>query len=223
MFQIQGRMEETNDNDDPSVLDRSKLNFKYIDRLAGLMLEAQKRRGKKDMVFIASLYSPPPWLKDNGKTKGGGFDTSSDKNFFEAAEFLYAGLERLQTEHGIDTGYLCIANEPDFDHKQPGCKWSKEDYARHMSLTVDHLRKLVKKTAGMKMPKIIAGNTLSVRGANRYMKAILKSPYRSAKKNVDIVGAHLYDSSVKGERLSRIDELEGAVLDDRMDRAAKDG
>ena len=197
MFQIQGRLEETNDNDDPFVLDRSKLDYKNVDSVAKLMLEAQKRRGKENMVFIASLYSPPPWLKDNKKTKGGGFDSSSDKNFLEAAEFVYAGLDRLRTEHGIDTKYLCIANEPDFDHKQPGCKWSTKDYAKHMSLTVDHLRKLIKKTDGMTMPKIIAGNTLSVRGLNRYMEAILKSPYRSARKNVDIVGAHLYDSSVK--------------------------
>ena len=197
MFQIQGRMEETNDNDDPFVLDRSKLDYKNVDRVAKLMLEAQKRRGKENMVFIASLYSPPPWLKDNKKTKGGAFDTSSDNNFREAGEFLYAGLDRLRTKHDIDVEYLCIANEPDFDHKQPGCQWSKEDYARHMALTVDHLRTLIKKTDGMTMPKIVAGNTLSVRGANRYMKAILKSPYRDAKKNVDIVGAHLYDSSVK--------------------------
>ena len=196
MYQIQGKLEETNDNDDPFVLDRSKLDYKSIDRLAKLMLEAQKRRGKEKMVFIASLYSPPPWLKDNRKTKGGGFDTSKDVNFLEAAEFIYAGLDRLRTEHGIDTKCLCIANEPDFDHKQPGCKWSPQDYAKHMAITVDHLRTLVKRTEGMTMPKIIAGNTLSVRGANRYMKAILESPYRDARKNVDTVGAHLYDSSV---------------------------
>ena len=197
MYQIQGEMEKENDNDDPSDLDRSKLDFKKIDRVAKVMLAAQKRRGKENMVFIATLYSPPAWLKDNGKIKGGGFDGSSDKNFLEAAEFIYAGLDRMKAQHGITTEYLCIANEPDFDHKQPGCKWSKEDYAKHMALTVDHLRELIKKTEGMTMPKIIAGNTLSVRGLNRYMGAILKSPYPSARKNVDIVGAHLYDSSTK--------------------------
>ena len=204
MFQIQGKMEAKNDNDDPNVLDRSKLDYKNVDRVAKLMLEAQKRRGKENMVFIASLYSPPTWLKDNRKTKGGAFDTSSDTNFLEAAEFLYAGLDRLQTKHGITTKYLCIANEPDFDHSQPGCKWSPKDYAKHMALTVDHLRKLVKRSSGMTMPEIIAGNTLSVRGANRYMKAILESSYRSAKKNVSIVGAHLYDSSVQAKDFRKV-------------------
>jgi|GEM_PF-3795719 len=68
MFQTRNDIEKNNDNDDPFKLDRSKLNYKIVDKTARLLLEAKKRRGD-DMVFVATLYSPPAWLKDNGKIK----------------------------------------------------------------------------------------------------------------------------------------------------------
>ena len=194
MFQLRYGVEEVNDNDDPSVLDRDKLNYKIIDRQARLMKEAKKRRGEK-MTFIATLYTPPAWLKDNGKVKGGGVDTSKDSNFLEMAEFIYAWLDRLKTKHGIDVEYLTLANEPDWNHKQPGAKWSSRDLAKATDLSVNHLRKLIDKTDGMVMPKIIAANTLSVRSARRYAEAIVAN--RGARKNLDVIGFHLYDSGTK--------------------------
>ena len=203
MFQTRNDIEKNNDNDDPFKLDRSKLNYKIVDKTARLLLEAKKRRGD-DMVFIATLYSPPAWLKDNGKIKGGAFKVDDDKNYLEMAEFVYAYLDRLKTEHGIDVAYLTWANEPDWDHKQPGTKWRSSDLAKATALSGDHLRKLVKKTPGMVMPKIIAANTLSVRSANRYIKAIAESRYASAKKNTDVIGFHLYDVNVKPEHYTRL-------------------
>ena len=204
MYQTRNDMEKENDNDNPFELDRSKLDYSYADKIAKLMVEAQKRRGAENMIFIATLYSSPTWLKDNGKIKGGGFDTSSDVNYLEMAEFMYAFLDRLKTEHGIDTSYITLANEPDWDHKQPGTKWKPADLAKATALSVDHLRKLVKKTPGMIMPKVIAANTLSVRQANRYIKAIVESPYKSARKNTDVIGFHLYDAKVKAKDYAKL-------------------
>ena len=109
------------------------------------------------------------------------------------------------TEHGIDTHYLTLANEPDFNHKQPGAKWSPLQLALATDVTVNHLRELVKKTPGMVMPKIIAANTLSVRAAGRYMEAIAEN--RGAKKNTDVVGYHLYDSSVNQRHYEKLQKF----------------
>ncbi len=86
-------------------------------------------------TILASCWSPPAWMKTNGKVVKGKLRPDRYRAF---AEYLAAYVLGYQKHFGIKIDYLSPANEPDLNHNNTysGCEWTPEE----MHLFVrDHL------------------------------------------------------------------------------------
>src|SRR5580704_17620900 len=73
--------EPENNNNDPYTPAFDEKNFEYCKHTIQIAKAAFKRR--PDIQFLATLYTPPPWMKTNNDASGGG----------EARATLKAGME----------------------------------------------------------------------------------------------------------------------------------
>lgn len=109
--------EPRNDNDDWKSLVLHEFTFSGLDRPFLIIREALRRN--PDLKIYATLYSPPPWLKDNGSTSGEGSLREGIQYRQELAEYVFAYLKHAHSE-GIPIHYLGLFNEPDWPHTQDG-------------------------------------------------------------------------------------------------------
>jgi len=76
------------------------------------------------LVFFASPWSPPAWMKTNGNLCGGRIDP---KHFRSLARYLVKFIEAYEAE-GIKIHAITPQNEPDFfPNTYPTCGWSPEE------------------------------------------------------------------------------------------------
>lgn len=195
--------EPQNDNDDPFKPAFEKKNFDYCKHTLQIAKAALKRR--PDIQLYATLYTPPPWMKTNNNASGGGEARATLKKGLELelGEYVWAFLAHMQ-ENGAPIQYLSIANEPDWPHTQPGYFLSAERYAALLKTVGEYLDKMAKKYPDVPRPKLVGPNTLSAPGAAQdYVPNILKS----ARKYLDVIGAHDYDP--RGNRWGLLRRLAG--------------
>ena len=107
-------------------------------------------------------------------------------------------------KNGVPVQYLCIANEPDWPHTQPGYFLSAEQHAALFKAVGEYLDKMAKKYPDVPRPKLVGPNTLSAPAAAKdYVPRVLKS----AGKYLDVIGAHDYDP--RGDRWGALRKLAG--------------
>ena len=86
-----------------------------------------------DLRFFASPWSPPAWMKTNGRIGGGELKSQHYPHF---AEYLARFVEAYRTE-GIEIQALTVQNEPEFaPEAYPTCRWSA---AQQRDFIRDHL------------------------------------------------------------------------------------
>jgi O-glycosyl hydrolase len=195
--------EPQNDNDDPYRPDFSAKAFGSTAPTIELCKAAKARR--RDMQLYATLYTPPSWMKTNGKPSGGGKEkaTLKDGLELELAEFMWAYLQHMRRA-GHPIHYLSICNEPDWPHSQPSYFLTPERHAELFAIVADYLEKMHRRFPFVPKPKLVAPNVLSaVNAAKRYLPATLQT----AGRHVDIVAAHDYDR--RGQRWKTLRELAG--------------
>jgi glucosylceramidase len=73
------------------------------------------------MKFHASPWSPPGWMKTNGRQTNGGELLSDDRTLQTHANYLVKFLQAYQS-HQIFINRLCPQNEPLVAGNYPGCK-----------------------------------------------------------------------------------------------------
>lgn len=124
-----------NDNSDPNVLDLSK--FKHDNEIVAKALYA---KSKGINVFIASVWSPPGWMKDmssrtpvtlewwspcnnaaNSTWCGGFLKTTM---YEEYAEWLVGCLKSWKSETGMDLTAVSLQNEPEFPEPYGSCVYT---------------------------------------------------------------------------------------------------
>lgn len=66
---------------------------------------------KPDMIFVASPWTAPLWLKDNKSDLGGSTLTDSNQTYDTYAQYLVRFLEAFKAK-GIKVVYLTLQNEP---------------------------------------------------------------------------------------------------------------
>lgn len=128
-----------NDNNDPNNLDLSK--FKHDEDIVSKALYA-KSKGVK--VFIASVWSPPVWMKDmsartpvtlewwspcnNPDNVGwcGGFLKTS--MYEEYAEWLVGCIKTWKIETGMDLTAVSLQNEPQFAEPYGSCVYTEREF-----------------------------------------------------------------------------------------------
>jgi glucuronoarabinoxylan endo-1,4-beta-xylanase len=193
--------EPQNDNADPYTPAFEEKNFEYCKHTIQIAKAALKRR--PDIQLLATLYTPPPWMKTNNDASGGGESRATIKAGMELelAEYVWAFCAHMQ-KNGVPIQYLCIANEPDWPHTQPGYFLTPEKHAALFKTVGDYLDKMAKKYPEVPRPKLVGPNTLSAPGAAKdYVPHLLKN----ATKYLDVIGTHDYDP--RGDRWGALRKL----------------
>ena len=195
--------EPQNDNNDPYLPAFGEKNFEYCQHTLQIAKAALKRQ--PEIQFLATLYTPPAWMKTNNDVSGGGEARATIKNGLELelAEYAWAFLAHMQ-KNGVPIQYLSIANEPDWPHTQPGYFLSAEKNAALFKLVGDYLDKMAKKFPEVPRPKLVGPNTLSAPGA---AKDYVPQLQKRAAKHLDVIGSHDYDP--RGDRWGALRKLAG--------------
>jgi glucosylceramidase len=179
--------EPANDNADPYKPAFDDKNFEYCQHTLAICKAALKRR--PEIELIATILTPPSWMKTNNDPSGGGEAKATLKDGLELeyAEYLWAFLEYMQ-RGGAPVQYLVIANEPDWPHTQPGCYFSGPKYAALLKNVAEYLDRMAQRYPDVPRPKLVGPNTLSAPGAAKdYLPLLAKG------KLLDVIGAHDYD------------------------------
>lgn len=77
-----------------------------------------------DLKVFGSPWSPPAWMKENGKMAGVDYEHSklrSDKKVYQAYAKYFAKYIQAYQENGIDISRICVQNETDISTTYPNC------------------------------------------------------------------------------------------------------
>jgi len=104
------------------------------------------RERRPDIELLATLGTPPPWMKTNNSEGGGGKEkaTLKPKLEIEFAEYLWAFLAHM-ARNGAPVKYLAMSNECDWPHDQPGCFFTPDAHAKLFENFGDYLDKMAVK------------------------------------------------------------------------------
>jgi glucuronoarabinoxylan endo-1,4-beta-xylanase len=113
---IPGQLELHNDDADPNHFRWEGVDLTTLDTRMRMCQEFQ-RRGVK--TFIASLWSPPPWMKTNRNLEHGGHLRPDMRD--EYAEFLALFIAAARERYGIEIHALSLQNELLFIEPYDSC------------------------------------------------------------------------------------------------------
>ena len=191
------RFEEVNDNSNPDAADISNFNVSTLQYLPELK---QLYAKNKDLKIIASVWSPPAWMKNNlsltvpGSTPNAISASTEDDNtlrldcYDEYAEYVTTYIKTIKKETGIELHALSIQNEPDVNKSYSSCRYTPEQYK---TLLIIVKKRLIKEKINTKLigPETIAENTLS----EKYRDNILEDS--AARQYLSYLGLHSYSSN----------------------------
>jgi glucuronoarabinoxylan endo-1,4-beta-xylanase len=133
--------------------------------------------------FMASVWTPPAWMKSNGQETNGGYLLPSMYQAF--ANYLAAYVKGYQQYHNITISYISIQNEPEMSTPYQSCLY-----------TAAQMRDVVKVVgatfaAQNITTQILIPETACVSNAPGYISTIMSDP--NASKYVDVFASHIYD------------------------------
>jgi glucuronoarabinoxylan endo-1,4-beta-xylanase len=133
--------------------------------------------------FMASVWTPPAWMKSNGQETNGGYLNRSMYQAF--ANYLAAYVKGYQQYHNITISYISIQNEPEENTTYQSCLYN----ATQMRDVV----KVVGATFAAEniTTKIVIPETAVLSDAPDYISTIMADP--NASKYVDVFASHIYD------------------------------
>ncbi len=199
--------EINNDNNDPFVTDLAKFNLdiKISGHHEPLKARLQYWRDLKAAgvkTFIASVWSPPPWMKYNNQL-GNGTDNQNSAPpynssptlttnqlktdlYEEFAEMCVAYIKVIKRETGIDLYALSIQNEPRFSQFYQSCVYN--------GVALRDLLKVVGKRfkdEGLTTKLFLPEDIGWLQGIEGFVKPVLDDP--STRQYADIIAVHGYD------------------------------
>jgi len=177
-------MEPANDNADPNNLDLSK--FVAGARMNGQLswFKALQDAGVK--TFIASVWSPPSWMKDNNNFANGSLRTDM---YAEFAEYCIAFCRRAKQNYGVDIDALSLQNEPWFNEDYGSCKYTPEQYRDLLKIAGPMFER-----AGLATKFFVAEDMLSAFSNRPYHGVVNADPV--ARNYMDIFAVHGYTDGV---------------------------
>jgi len=150
---------------------------------AWIMAEAARRGPVK---IIASVWSPPAWMKSTYRTRGGSLDINHYQHFADLLAHFAGTYARI---NGVDIYAVSMSNEPDTDGPNwDTCLWTGDEIATFLSL-------FLKPTFAKNhiATKVIVPETARWDSVEVFLTATRKNPDALAR--VDIVAGHLYGGS----------------------------
>lgn len=130
-------------------------------------------------TIIASPWSPPVWMKTNNDSIGGRL---SDTSYVSYASHLKSFVDYM-SDNGVPIYAVSVQNEPDVSVTYESCDWNSSEMLR-----------FVKENAPSIGTKIIAPESYQYR--RRDMSDALLND-AAALANFDILGVHIYGSSIE--------------------------
>ena len=193
--------EPRNDNGDPWTPAFDPANFKYCEHTLAIAKAAKERNPKVEL--LATLTTPPTWMKTNNAEGGGGKEkaTIRPKLELEVAEYVWAFLAHM-ARNGAPVKYVAVSNECDWPHDQPGCFFTPEAHADLFAAAGQYLEKMAAKFPDVPRATLVGPNTLSAPGA---VAQYLPAMQRKAGKYVQVLAAHDYD--MRGDRWGDLQKL----------------
>ena len=195
--------EPANDNADPFLPEFKDEWFDYCRHTLAICEAARARR--PGMRLYATLYTPPAWMKTNNDVSAGGKARGTIRPDMERelGEFCWAFLEWMN-RHGQTVEFLSIANEPDWEHTQPGYFLTPEAHTQLFVRVGGHLEEMARRFPAVPRVKLVGPNTLSaVDAAEKWVPPLL----RRAGRELAVVGSHDYDR--RGDRWRNLVKVSG--------------
>lgn len=141
------------------------------------MREAKKRGIE---TFLATVWSPPAWMKTNNSVIGGKLKRECYQDF---AEYLASYVQGYREHFGIEITHVSPANEPNLETRYSSCLWTPWELNEFVR---DYLGPTFKKRNVQ--AKIVLGEDSSFR--EDYVAAALLD--EKTVEYVDVVAAHAY-------------------------------
>lgn len=147
----------------------------------------------RDLKVMISSWSPPPYLKSNGKIVGGTLKKSNGKYAYDEYAKWWTDAVVFCTKAGVNVGYINIQNETDYEAPWNSCVFVPTEASDTNRAAYDAAFEAVwqklNAAMGSAMPKMLAPETSSLGQAKRYIENLnnLSHIYGYAH--------HLYDCS----------------------------
>jgi len=122
-FEVNPQLQAKEDLDATGTLDLAKFDFNALTTAGNLATALQPRVGP-DFKVIASVWSPPAWMKTNGSTRNGGtLRVDRVPHFAKYCLGLCKGFEKT---YGVPLYALSLQNEPLFAEPYDSCVYTAE-------------------------------------------------------------------------------------------------
>jgi glucuronoarabinoxylan endo-1,4-beta-xylanase len=179
-------MEPTNDNADANVINRAAFRLNGSGNARWTFHIINKYKSYPNMKFIASVLSPPAWMKDNGSTANGKLLTTMRE---ELAEYLVAYCRIVKDSTGVDLYGISLQNESAFDEWYGSCVYTAWEYRDML------------KVLGARFER--EGIVTKLHGADDMLNSISTNPYfgvisqdTAAKRYISAITVHGYTDGV---------------------------
>ncbi len=90
------------------------------------LARALKARRGSDFQLVATVWSPPGWMKTTGRTVGTGRLREDRQAHF--ARFLAAYCKGIEARSGVPVAAVSLRNEAEWGVRFASCSWSPEDF-----------------------------------------------------------------------------------------------
>jgi glucosylceramidase len=89
---------------------------------------------RPDLKIWGSAWTPPTWMKTNGRFDGG--NMKDDPKIYDAYALYLAKFLQSYQAQGIDAFAVCVQNEPQIETHYPSCLWTPGQF---LGFIRDHL------------------------------------------------------------------------------------
>lgn len=134
---VPAELEPSNDNGDAATTVYDNLNIAgaLSDRLAYIRaVKAEADKISAEVTLVATVLSPPAWMKTNADTAGGSLRTDSYREF---AEFCESFVRIVQDSTGVLTSILSLQNEPSVGKATASCTYTSAELSALLDTVAD--------------------------------------------------------------------------------------
>lgn len=117
------------------------------------IFDAARARTNGTLKPVGTVLSPPAYMKESGRTTGGGADNRLLPEFYDDfATYMKNYVLRYQESTGIPLSYLSLQNEPTFNTSRYDTNnYTAEEYVDMLKVVVPEIRSI-----GPRTPRILA-------------------------------------------------------------------
>ena len=150
---------------------------------------------------MITSWSPPPYLKNNGKIIGGTLKKKNGKFVYGEFAQWWTNSVIACTKAGVKVDYINLQNETDYEAPWNSCLfYASETVDTNIAaynIAFETVWQKLNIEMGLKMPKMLAPETSSLGNAKKYIECLINPSH------VYAYATHLYDCSGCGSAPDR--------------------